>query len=212
MAPVRRYRVGALLIVMASHSRDSLLCTDNLTGTGRLIPCPRPAPTRYSSGSFLTAGRTNWSCFNPSRPRTAPGPTGCCRARPHRPRTALRPRRLSPPARMTMTGARRPAPRASLQPSSPDSAPGSPPRPSSRSLGKRSRWLRFVRAMSLRLLACLPPYRPVHVCVSMWVNSSRATNEVSTTQQERIGLTNKPTVHYAGQCKQDLCGTNLKTL
>jgi hypothetical protein len=140
-----------------------------LSPTGRVLPCPRPVPTRGSSGSFLTAVRMNWSCSNHSRPRTAPGPTSCCRARPRRPRTALWSRRSSPPARMTMTGARRPAPRASLQPRSPDSAPGSPPRPSSRSLGKRSRWLRFVRAMSLKLLACLPPYRPVHVCVCVCV-------------------------------------------
>jgi len=94
------------LIVMASHSRDSLLRANNLTGAGCLL-CPRPASTRYSGGSFLTAGRTNWSCFNPVQPRTAPGPTSCCRDRPRRPRTALwpRPSRLSPPARMTMTGA-----------------------------------------------------------------------------------------------------------
>ena len=74
--------------------------------------------------------------FNKQNPlsRMAPGPTSWWRACPRRPRTALRPRRLSPPAMMTRTGARRPAPRASLQPWSPDSVPGLPPRPSSRRL------------------------------------------------------------------------------
>ena len=121
-------------IFMASRSRDSLICTDNLTDPGRLLPGSRPAPTRCSDESSLPAGRTNWSCFHPSRPRTAPGPTSCWRARPRRPRTALRPRRSSRPVRMTRTGARRPAPRASLRPWSLASAPGSPPRPSSRRL------------------------------------------------------------------------------
>ena len=54
------------------------------------------------------------------------------------PWTALRPRRSSPPAMMTRTGARRPAPRASLQPWSPASAPGSPPHLSSRRLESKS--------------------------------------------------------------------------
>ena len=125
-------------IFMALHSRDSSICTANLTDHGRLLPGCRPAPTRYSDGSSLPAGRTNWSCFNPSRPRMALGPTSWWRACPRRPRTALRPRRLSPPARMTMAGARRPAPRASLQPWSPASALGSPPRLSSRRLESKS--------------------------------------------------------------------------
>ena len=123
---------------MALRSRDSWLCTDSLTDSERVLPCSQPAPTRCSDGSSSPAGRTNWSCFNPSRPRMAPGPTSWRRAYPRRPRTALRPRRSSPPARMRMTGARRPALRASLQPRSPDSAPGSPPRLSSRRLESKS--------------------------------------------------------------------------